>query len=234
MTDSVQRELARGLAGHPAADPVIEAVIKRIVQIARQYERAMHEVTARHGVSLGDCEVIWHLAHTDSRQHSPGQLARAFQVTPGTITSRLDRLERGGYVGRSIDPGHRASIKVTLTDAGQALHHATADDMIALRRDLIASALAPADLAVLNSLLQRVLTSIEQRYPARPPTDPAPRADLIPNEAVVRAQPRRSRRRGRRRARGRAVRKPRSARPDATTPGRWCSTGRRPASGSAP
>jgi hypothetical protein len=37
--------------------------------------------------------------------------------------------------------------------------------MIALRRDLMASALAPQDLATLNSLLQQVLTGIENRDP---------------------------------------------------------------------
>src|SRR6266567_2766024 len=169
MTDSVQRELARGLVGHPAADLVTEAVTKRIVQIARQYERVMHQVTTRHGVSLGDCEVIWHLAHTDSSQHTPGQLAKAFQVTAGTMTSRLDRLERAGYIDRSIAPGNRASVRVTLTDAGQALHYASADDMIALRRDLMASALAPENLAVLNSLLEQVLAGIENRDPPQPP-----------------------------------------------------------------
>jgi DNA-binding MarR family transcriptional regulator len=169
VTDSVQRELARGLAGHPTADPVTEAVARRIVVIAWQYERAMHKVTARHGVSLGDCEVVWHLAHTDSGQHTPGRLAKAFRVTAGTMTSRLDRLERAGYIERAIAPGNRASIKVTLTDAGQALHQASADDMIALRRDLMASALVPEDLATLNSLLQEVLTGIEGRFPPQPP-----------------------------------------------------------------
>lgn len=169
MTDSVQRELARGLAGHPAADPVTEAVARRIVVIAWQYERAMHQVTVRHGVSLGDCEVVWHLAHTDSSQHTPGQLAKAFRVTAGTMTSRLDRLERAGYIERTIAPGNRASIKVTLTDAGHTLHQVSADDMIALRRDLMASVLAPEDLATLNSLLQQVLTGIEDRFPPQSP-----------------------------------------------------------------
>jgi DNA-binding MarR family transcriptional regulator len=168
MTDSVERELAPGLVGHPAADPVTEAVAKRIIRIAWQYERAMHQVTARHGVSLGDCEVVWYLAHSDSSQHTPGQLARAFQVTAGTMTSRLDRLERAGYISRTIAPGNRASIKVTLTDAGNALHQASADDMIALRRDLMASALSHEDLATLNSLLQQVLTGIEDRHPPQP------------------------------------------------------------------
>ncbi|MGH3206863.1 MAG: MarR family winged helix-turn-helix transcriptional regulator [Trebonia sp.] len=182
MTYSVQRELARGLVDHPAADPVTEAAAKRIVQIAGHYERAMHQVTARHNVSLGDCEVIWHLAHIDSSQHTPWQLAKAFYVTAGTMTSRLDRLERAGYLSRGIAAGNQASIQVTLTDAGQALHHATADEMIALRRDLIASALSPGDLAALNSLLQEVLTGIEERFTAKPPraTDEQSRATSAP------------------------------------------------------
>jgi DNA-binding MarR family transcriptional regulator len=176
MTDSVERELARGLVGHPTADPVTEAATKRIVQIARQYERAMREVTAEHGVSLGDCEVIWHLAHGESSQHTPGYLAKAFQVTAGTMTSRLDRLERAGYINRSTDPGNRVNVRVALTDAGYELHRATADDMIALRHGLIADALTADDLSALNTLLQRVLTRIERRYPPQPPREPAANA----------------------------------------------------------
>jgi len=145
MTDSVDRDLARGLVGHPTADPVTEAVIARIKEIARQHERVMREVTARHGVSLADCEVIFHLAHSDGddAQHTPGHLAKAFQITAGSMTSRLDRLERGGYIERRIDPNNRVNIKVTLTPAGHALHHETVEDIVALRRALISNALSP-------------------------------------------------------------------------------------------
>jgi len=41
--------------------------------------------------------------------------------------------------------------------------------MIALRRDLMASALTPEDLAALNSLLEQVLAGIENRDPPQPP-----------------------------------------------------------------
>ena len=58
MIDSVEVNLERGLVGHPTADPVLEAVTKRIAQITPQYERAMREVTARYGISLGDAEVL--------------------------------------------------------------------------------------------------------------------------------------------------------------------------------
>jgi hypothetical protein len=47
----------------------------------------------------------------------------------------------------------------------------TADDMIALRRGLIAGALSPDDLVTLNSLLQRVLTGIEEGLGPRPPRE---------------------------------------------------------------
>src|SRR5215475_8376953 len=139
MTDSVDKDLARGLVGHPTADPVTEAVVARIVQIARQHERVMREAAARHGMSLADCEVIFYLAHYDGdqAQPTPGQLAKAFQITAGSMTSRLDRLERGGYLERHIDPGNRVNIQVTLTPAGQTLHHETVADIIELRRALI-------------------------------------------------------------------------------------------------
>lgn len=165
MTDSVDKDLARGLVGHPTADPVTEAVIARIVQIARQHERVMREAAARHGMSLADCEVIFYLAHhaDDWAQHTPGRLAKAFQITAGSMTSRLDRLERGGYIERRVAPGNRVNIELTLTPAGHTLHHETVADIIELRRALITDALPAEQLAALNSLLRQVLTHIEQR-----------------------------------------------------------------------
>jgi DNA-binding MarR family transcriptional regulator len=123
----------------------------------------MREVTARHGVSLADCEVIFHLAHTDAGTagHTPGQLAKAFQITAGSMTSRLDRLERGGYIERRMDPDNRVNIKVALTPAGQALHHATVREIIEMRRVLVGGALPADQLSTLDALLRDVLTHIE-------------------------------------------------------------------------
>ena len=62
---------------------------------------------------------------------------------------------------------------MALTATGQALHHATADDMIELRRDLIAGALTADDLAALDGLRRQVLTGIERRLPPQPSADDA-------------------------------------------------------------
>ncbi|HKF32721.1 MAG TPA: MarR family transcriptional regulator [Jatrophihabitantaceae bacterium] len=172
MTDSVEANLRRGLAGHPTADPVLEAVTKRIVQITRHYERAMREVTARHGISLGDAEVLFTLAHSESPHHTPGELARTFQITPGSMTTRLARLERAGYIERHIDPTNRVSIKVVLTPEGDQLHRQTVEDLIDLRRQLIADALPARELSKLNTLLNRILSHIERDHTPDPPIRP--------------------------------------------------------------
>ena len=48
-------------------------------------------------------------------QLSPGQLIRQTLVTSGTMTNRVDRLERRGLVGRSPDPPDRRGVIVRLT-----------------------------------------------------------------------------------------------------------------------
>jgi DNA-binding MarR family transcriptional regulator len=163
VTDSVEATLHHGLAGHPTADPTLEAVVKRIVEISRRYEHALREVTDLHGISLGDCEVIFELAHSDPADHTPGYLARKFHITAGSVTARLTRLENAGYLERAIQPDNRAQIRITLTAKGHVLHNDAVEDLIALRRHLIADALPAKDLATLNRLLCRILTHIETR-----------------------------------------------------------------------
>lgn len=162
MSDSVDASLARDLAGHPNAEPTVEAVVKRIVQIGREYERAAREVAARHGISLADAEVLFLLAHTDERELTPGQLAKSLQITAGSMTARLDRLERAGHLERRVDPDNRVYVRIALTKAGDDLHHEVVDDLIALRRDLVADALSEPKLSQLNILLRSVLTHIER------------------------------------------------------------------------
>ena len=175
MIDSVEVNLEPGLVGHPTADPIVEALTKRLVQITRQYEGAAREVSTRYGISLGDAEVLFALAHSENQRQTPGELANRFQITPGSMTTRLTRLQRGGYIERRIDPNNRASINVVLTPAGDELHRLAVAELIDLRRDLIADALPARDLSRLNTLLSRVLSHIER---GRTPDLPIPlRAD---------------------------------------------------------
>jgi DNA-binding MarR family transcriptional regulator len=50
-----------------------------------------------------------------------GQLARAADLNPATITAMLDSLARNGIIERKPDPDDRRVILVSLTEAGQDL-----------------------------------------------------------------------------------------------------------------
>jgi DNA-binding MarR family transcriptional regulator len=50
---------------------------------------------------------------------SPKQLAGALDLTTGTVTALLDRLERGGLVARTAHPRDRRMLQVELTEFGQ-------------------------------------------------------------------------------------------------------------------
>jgi DNA-binding MarR family transcriptional regulator len=49
---------------------------------------------------------------------SPKQLAVALDLTTGTVTALLDRLERAGLVVRSAHPRDRRMLQIALTPAG--------------------------------------------------------------------------------------------------------------------
>ncbi|GAA1712087.1 hypothetical protein GCM10009745_70260 [Kribbella yunnanensis] len=161
MADSVEVELDHHLAGHDAADRVIEAALYRIVELARLHREWQRAVAAEAGLSLADCEVILRLAHLEAPERTPSQLARIFHITAGSMTARLGRLEAGGYLTRTVQPGNRAQIQVDLTGKGKVLHHRFADQMVEIHQQMFAGALPAEDRETLNDLLRRLLTHVE-------------------------------------------------------------------------
>src|SRR5690242_19089533 len=154
VADSVDAQLPHHMAGHDQTDPVVEGVLYRIIELARRHEDGQRAVAAREGLSLADCEVILRLAHLEPAEPTPGQLSKLFHITAGSMTSRLSRLEAGGYLTRTVQPGNRAQIQVELTERGEILHHRFADRMVEIHQDMVGGALPPKDRATLDELLR--------------------------------------------------------------------------------
>ncbi len=93
-------------------------------------------------------------------QLSPGQLVQQTLVTSGTMTNRVDRLERRGLVGRSPDPHDRRGVIVQLTETGVAAVDAAMADLLARERELLAE-LPAHDRKELAALLRRLLAPFE-------------------------------------------------------------------------
>lgn len=116
---------------------------------ASRFERVLpHDLTVaqfsllNHCVRLGDG---W----------TPARLAAAFQVTRGTMTSTLQRLEAKGFIRLEADPDDARSKRVFLTDRGRA---ARSTSLAALAPELarMPEVLAPEAAAKLMAPLEQL------------------------------------------------------------------------------
>jgi len=90
-----------------------------IEQLARnRFERVMPD-----GMTLSQFSVLNHFVRLGGEK-SPNRLARAFQVTKGTMTSTLQRLEARGCVAIRPDPSDGRGKLVTITPDGRAMRDA--------------------------------------------------------------------------------------------------------------
>jgi DNA-binding MarR family transcriptional regulator len=98
-------------------------------------------------------------------------LAEWLDTHPATLTNRLDRLERRGYITRLHDPADRRRLLVALTDAGHAVWQSAMGEQDDTEHTLL-DVLSPADRELLADLLRRVVNALEEDGPPLVPDWP--------------------------------------------------------------
>ncbi|GAA2111505.1 MarR family transcriptional regulator [Actinomadura alba] len=89
---------------------------------------------------------------------SPSALARRAGLHPATLTGILDRLERGGWIGRDRDPSDRRAVLVrALRDRNPELFHLYAG--MTTTMDEICAGYSDAELELLAGFLRRTVTA---------------------------------------------------------------------------
>ena len=92
----------------------------RISRIGLHIARHQEEAFGRFRLNRGEVGVLGALRMAAPKQQlSPTRLFKGLMLSSAGITSRLDRLERRGYVKRTRDPDDRRGVLVELTDAGR-------------------------------------------------------------------------------------------------------------------
>jgi DNA-binding MarR family transcriptional regulator len=103
-------------------DPLAFRVFNEI-GIIEQLSRTLFERVMPASLTLPQFTVLNHLVRLGG-DRSPARLAAAFQVTKQTMTSTLQRLERGGYVAIRPDPADGRAKLVSITEDGRAMREA--------------------------------------------------------------------------------------------------------------
>ncbi|HKD93833.1 MAG TPA: MarR family transcriptional regulator [Gaiellaceae bacterium] len=144
-------------------DLTVEGIVDRIAGINSRIRRMHNDTLDQLGLTFSDWHVLTALRWSGPpHRRKAGWLARRADLTSGAMTSRLDALEREGLVRRLRDPEDRRSVLVELTKKGLERHE-RAMAIQAPKEALLAAALTDREKEQLNSLLRRVLLTLEDR-----------------------------------------------------------------------
>jgi DNA-binding MarR family transcriptional regulator len=121
------------------------------------------------GLHLSQFTVLNHFVRLGG-ERTPLELARAFQVSKGTMTNTLQRLQARELIAMRPDPKDRRSKRVTITEAGRAAHAAAIE---ALRPEVAALSdrLDLPRLAEILPDLRRLRETLDKAREGEPPPD---------------------------------------------------------------
>jgi DNA-binding MarR family transcriptional regulator len=127
------------LSQQPVAVSAFAALLRAHAAATR---RLNAQLTADHGLTISDFEVLLRLVDAPDRRMRRVDLAQQVILTASGITRLLDGLERAGLVERDSCAGDRRVVYAVLTDAGlaklreaSASHFAQVDELLGARFD---------------------------------------------------------------------------------------------------
>lgn len=112
--------LQRFAQRYPAADVTAIASFLMLLRVATDLSVALDACLSKHDLLQGRWWVLILLMRETDLTSTPSVLAEKLGVSRATMTGLLDGLEHGGLVQRILVPEDRRSVKVRLTEAGQA------------------------------------------------------------------------------------------------------------------
>jgi DNA-binding MarR family transcriptional regulator len=159
--DHVDGILRQWAQERPELDRSPMGVIGRISRASRRLEQALAANLASFGLTNASFDVLASLRRGGPPYRlTPTQLYSSMMVSSGTMTNRIDQVERAGLVVRIRDPMDRRGVLVELTPRGRDLVDAAVTAHVATEHELL-SCLTDDERASLGDLLRKLLLRLE-------------------------------------------------------------------------
>lgn len=147
----------------PDIDTEPMALIGLIIRLSAHLSSEMTKTFAKHGLNAASFDVLATLLRSGRPYSlSPNDLLATMMVTSGTMTNRIDQLEKEGLVERIQNPGDKRSVLVQLTVTGRQIIDAAVTDHVATQSRLVQT-IPAADRVILNDVLQNYLSNIDTK-----------------------------------------------------------------------
>lgn len=145
----------------PEIDTLAMGVVGRISRVSNHIDHLLQENYSKFNLNGGEFDVLATLRRSGPPyQLIPTELYNALMITSGTITNRLDQLEKKEFVSRSPNPNDRRGTIVTLTKKGIELMDKAYPLHIENELQMINS-LSESEKNTITILLRKMLLSFE-------------------------------------------------------------------------
>jgi DNA-binding MarR family transcriptional regulator len=134
----------------------VRAFVALLRAHASSTRRLSAQLTAAHGLTISDYEVLLRLARAPDRRMRRVDLAEQVFLTASGITRLLDGLERNGLVERASCATDRRVVYAVLTAAGLDKVHEASKSHVTEIDELFADYFGEEELVALGDLLSRV------------------------------------------------------------------------------
>ena len=161
MDDTTDRQLEGWSGVRPDLEVDALQVTARLSRVGAHLARRQDAVFGRFGLGRGEVGALSALRVAGPPYRlSPTHLAKGLMLSSAGITSRIDRLERRGFVRRLADPNDRRGVMVELTDEGLGAVDSAVAALTVSDRQLL-ERLEPDEIAQLESILRKLLGGLE-------------------------------------------------------------------------
>lgn len=159
--DHVDRILAQWNRERPDLDVEPMGLLGRISRLRNHLAREIEKTLAEKGLNGASFDVLATLRRSGQPYRlAPGDLIATTMVSSGTMTNRLDQLEKVGLIERLHNPDDRRGVIVVLTPKGFALVDEAVTAHVKNQHRLV-EGLDAEERVVLDALLEKFLRTFE-------------------------------------------------------------------------
>lgn len=158
--DEIEKIQAQWAKQRPDLDTEPMALIGRLLRMSNRLVQEMGATFAKHGVTGASFDVLATLLRSGPPHAlTPNQLLETMMVTSGTMTNRIDQLEKEGLVKRVQNPSDKRSVSIALTSKGEKLIDVTVTAHVETQKQLV-STYSTEERTQLNALLKTYLSRL--------------------------------------------------------------------------
>ena len=134
---------------------------RAFIETVQDLLTALEADLSRQGLTVGDYQVLVHLAEQEHHSMRMCDLASRLQLSPSGLTRRLDGLVRTGLVSRRPSPDDGRVILAVLTDDGRRELERVAPHHVASVRHHLIDRVAPSNLEAMARVFEAVRAGLD-------------------------------------------------------------------------